>query len=317
MTVLFVLVVAAALAADPQISPGLVVQPRAVSSFSGEPTLDLAVQRVRPALRGSTENNRSSFFVQAELAGTARLLDAVVVVKPMDGFELHAGRFLVPISRAQLTPVPKLQFQGFSEGTNAVRHGRDAGAMVHAFGADERIDFRGGLFQSATSELNGTRPLAVARLASDLVGRVPLDATRQTTSADPTDPALALGIAGALGSDTRARDLAVLRTVVLAGELAGSVGRSRIQAEAFARSWSDGAREEGAYVQASIGIAPSVEWAGRADLLVADVQTWTGQSELLWYQDGNHLRTSLEYTWRRVEGGAPTQQLALQEQLWF
>ncbi len=300
------------------IRPGLLVNPRAVSNLDEEPSLQLSLQRVRPLLRGTILGPTASYFVQAELVGDApRLLDAIVDVRPVEGLEVSAGRFLVPFTRTQLTPVPLLQFQNFSNSANNERHDRDVGVQVRAFPLDGRLDARVGLFQGPTTDPNDPHPVAFGHVSFDLLGRVPLNETDAATAPDGDD-GLSVGAGGSAGTDVRARDGAILETTAGGLDVAARVGPARLQAELLGRRWSDGVRELGGYAQASVAPLPELELAGRVDDLSVDgVDTWTAQGLVSWYADGNHLRLSLEYSRVMPEGQPPSNALGLQQQLWF
>ncbi len=295
--------------------PGLLLD-TVIEARLDDPEVGMRMQRVRPVLRGTLRGDDARYFVQAELAGEVSLLDAVVQLKPREGWRIDAGRFLVPFSRAQSTPVPKLLFHGFSVSTGSVRHGRDVGVQMLTHTKDDRVDVRVGVFPGLLGDADAKHPLAYGRLVVDLVGRVPLDETWNGT--DPDAPGgLSLGLGGFGGRDRRAHDDQQLGTEGVGGELVARVGRARLQSEVFARRWADGQTEVGGYGQLSVAPLDRLEVGARFDAWSADESQLTAQGLVAWYVDGNHLRLSLQGSWQRAGAGEPTVGVAVQQQLWF
>ncbi|TNE84551.1 MAG: hypothetical protein EP330_29115 [Deltaproteobacteria bacterium] len=308
------LLFAIAFAEEPAITldPGLLVDLRAFVADHKQAGLQL--QRIRPAARGQLLDGQVRYVVQAELAGEApSLLDAVIQVRPIEGLSVQGGRFLVPYSRSQLTPVPKLQYHGFSPSADAERHGRDVGVQV----AYDRglADVRAGVFRAASA--GGGHPLVVGRAAFDLVGEVPLDEGDVAVRPDGED-GFSVGFGARLGGDLRPSDLALLDSVGGAVDLATRLGPTRWQAEGFLRRWEDGVVQGGGYLQGSVCPVPKLELGSRVDLWRQEgVDAWTVQGLGSWYAQGHHARLSLQAQTGRVGDGEPTYSVALQPQVWI
>jgi len=304
---------------DPEglsLRPGLLVDVRGGHGFGGAPVPLFGLQRVRPTMRGTLLGDRASYVLQAEMVPEPQLLDAVIDVRVMRGLRVQAGRFLLPFSRTQLTPVPKLLFHGFSPSANAVRGGRDVGVQLRSKMGP--VDLRAGAFQGPSPlEDGGAAPQGVAHLGVDLVGAVAYDETG-AANRPSKDPGLAVGTSVATGPTRRLRDDRVWNAQTVGADTAATLGPARLQAEVFLRAWADGARDLGGYAQASVSPIERTELAARIDRQVTDPGgVWTVQGLASWYQDGNHLRLSLQYELLQADGEAPAHTIALQQQLWF
>ncbi|MCB9674378.1 MAG: hypothetical protein H6737_04630 [Alphaproteobacteria bacterium] len=320
-----ILALFAAWAADPlvlgdpngvSVKPGLLLNARVTSTLTDEPDLALQVQRFRPNLRGTILGQKARFFAQAELAGTISMLDAVVQLQPVPWFEVWAGRFLVPSSRAQLTPVPKLQYHAFAPSTVSEHRTRDVGVQLRAIPAEGRLDARIGVF-SGLSDADTSRPFLFSRVSFDVVGKVPLDET-QVINAPDGDPGFSIGAAASYGDDLRRTDEAIVLARMVAADAALRVWHIRVQTEGFARNWDDGQTDLGAYLQASVAPIDVLEVGSRFDMLESTTSQWTMQGLVAWYPKGDNLRTTLQYTWQQPDTKQPaSQSVAIQQQLWF
>lgn len=317
MIALLALAFGAPVLGDPDgisVQPGLLLQTRiSVDSLTdGAPTF--AMQRVRPVLRGTIDGSKATWFVQTELAGTVSLLDAHVDLTPFDGFTVRAGRFLVPFSRAQTTPVPKLQYHGFSRSTDAMDHGRDIGLQVGLHPAESPIHGQLGVFQGG-GELDRAHPLVVGHLDADVIGVTPWDETAAITDPDGA-PAWSVGLGGIEGVQPHPDGTTELGLTV-GLDTAARIGPVRAQAEAFWRRWKGGSTDLGGTAQASVRVAHPVELGARGDLLELDgARIWTVETLANVYLKGDHLRLGLVGTARVTEDGL-SEAVALQEQLWF
>jgi hypothetical protein len=296
------------------VRPGLLLDVRGGRVVDGPPMPLVMLQRVRPALRGTLLGKKAGYVLQAEMAPTPSLLDAVVHVSPVEWLRVDAGRFLVPFSRSQLTPVPKLLFHGFSRSADAERYGRDVGLQLHSDPGP--LEVRAGVFQGAALVEDGGPPIAIAHVGLDLVGHIPYDETQAGVDPDGAS-GWVIGASGATGPVRRVTDDAVWDAQTVGADTAVRLGPTRLQAELFFRAWEDGDREVGAYGQASVAPIPRTELAARVDHQSATQQVWTVQGLASWYQDGDHLRLSLQYEWLQLEDNVPTHTFSVQQQLWF
>jgi hypothetical protein len=294
--------------------PGLLLDVRLGHSFETTPMPLLTMQRARPLIKGTLLGDKAGYWVQGELAGDVRLLDAFVHVQPMKGLRFDAGRFLVPFSRAQTTPVPKLLFQEFSRSTEAVRYDRDVGAQVTV--TPGPIDWMAGVFQGPSEVVEAIKPVAFTHLGVNLIGKVPYDETQLGQDPDGED-GLAMGLSGAAGHFLRPADGVTIEAETVGADVATRIGPTRLQAEGFVRNWSDGQVDHGAYAQVSVSPEKHVELATRIDTQFALARTWTAQGLVTWYQDADHLRLNAEYTYSQVPNVPASHTIALQQQLWF
>lgn len=303
---------------DPEaisVQPGLLLQTRLTVDGQADWTPALGMQRVRPVLRGTVDGHKVTYSLQTELAGTVALLDAQVDVRPVEGLTISAGRFLVPFSRAQLTPVPKLQYHGFSTSTTAMQHGRDVGVQVGIAPAEARVQGQLGVFEG-TGSLEAVRPLVVGHLDVALIGRTSYDETAAVTDPDGP-PSWAVGAGAIAGVQHRPGDDADLEAETLGLDSAWRAGPVRMQGEAFWRRWKDGLVDLGGTTQVSVRIGRIVELGSRGDLLQVDgAHTWTAEGLANVYGKGDHLRVGALVTVRSTPDGA-SEAFALQQQLWF
>lgn len=181
-----ILLLGLALAAEVTVDRGVVVETdeghRAELHLLVDQQLELSeegpgwnLQRVRPDLRVGLATVPLKVRVQTELANTPSLLDATVDLGP-DWLHLRVGRMLMPTGRAQLTPVPKLAFQGFSTSSNQSRVGRAVGAMALATGSVGEVQV--GLFGEDAN-------VVAVRGAVNVVGHVPYDELAVLTAGAP------------------------------------------------------------------------------------------------------------------------------------
>lgn len=295
-----ILMAAVAMAGNPMVlgdpdgisvKPGLLVNVRAAVDREGS---SIALQRARPVLRGTVWGDKATYFFQAELLNQPSVLDAVIQVNPTPALSVHAGRMLVPTTRSQATPVPKLMFHGFSSSNNRVRGGRQVGVQAlfeppdHPFHAYAGVFEGGGLF---------------ARATLDVFGRLPLN---ETAAATEPDGETAWSVGASVSHQPSEEDA---NRRVVGVDTAFRAGPMRFQAEGFYDS-GDQVPSWSGYGQVSVAPVPELEVAVRADTSLYGRPTLDGLVNV--YLSENHLRLGLQGT---VLGADYT--LALQQQLWF
>lgn len=260
----------------------------------------LALQRLRPDLHLGFGSIPVRARVQTELAGDVRLLDAYVDLGSKEAF-VRIGHALVPTGRAQMTPIPKLQFQGFAASTTTVQAGRELGVQGHAQAGP--VLAQGGVF---TMRSDGDAPWhAVARTVFDIAGGVPYD---ETSALDgQAEPGVALG--------TSAQWSSVDEVGTLAGEIAAQVGRVRVQAEGFMTT-ND---RRGVYGQVTCTLWPErVDIAARIDHLASKTDVREGAETMASvYFAGPHLRVQTGYRLDWGGMGEVAQRVILNGQLWL
>lgn len=138
------------------------------------------LRRARMDLKG----NFTSFFsyrLQADFAGSAKLLDAYAEIKISDYFQVTVGQFRIPFSMENLTSMNKFELIDFSQAVDAFtargkdvignQNGRDigvqvGGAMVKS-GTANIVEYRLGIFNGTGINMADT-----ANEAKDIVGRL-------------------------------------------------------------------------------------------------------------------------------------------------
>ncbi len=310
---------------------------------------------VRPYLRAHVLVPWVRLFVQAELAGTPRLLDLELDVQPMPWLGLKFGQFVTPFSRAFMTMVPKFLMPTLSIANTYYRADRDTGVMLYGMPAQGRLEYFAGVFNGngIDKTTNDNREFSyVARFAGtpfgdapNTTGHVHYDDT--PTLAGPVRPTLQLGINGSYNHTaptTQVIDAATMQFVtrplethrLLTGGIDGQfrVSYFVLQGEFFIRRDApDNARpvvSMGGSAQTSVMLVPKwFELAARfalvnlnvADAVPAQIETYELQAAT--YPIGNHLKGIVSYTLGRSRGallGYPdgfSHTVLAQAQLWL
>ncbi len=246
-----------------------------------------SVNLVRPQLAMSAFDGLIRAYIQPELAGVPRLLDAQLELVPDPAFALRVGQYRTPFSRAWITSIMQMELpdrgviaNNFS--TDPASAGRDTGAMVYGTPLDGLIEYYAGVFNGSgiDGRLGDTPvPMVVGRFVVTPLGQMPYS---QTPSLDHDDMAsLSFGINGYY----RENEVEVMGTNVndqigsSAGDVAVAFGTFYLQAEGFYRTerlatvtnWTTA---WGAYAQAGLFVLPRVlDVSARGSWADADVDT--------------------------------------------
>ncbi len=318
----------------------LVVQSRFDASFGpGPDALDFRVPLVRPALRGNVLRPWITYFVQAELAGSARVLDAEVTAHPVPWFGVRFGQFIPPFTRQFLEPPFRLLFPDFAASNATFRVDRSRGVEVFGNTPNGRLEWHAALTDANTisaASNEGDHVRAYARLAATPWGR---NAYTETPGADGAPDYFTVGLNGTWATVNRATSQAPMSptvgvaTATYGVDLSLHAGRLFAQAEGYLRSTGDGQGGTtwagGGYAEAGVTlITQRLELAVRGDMLAADLSSGNGltrRAELVvaGYALGNHLKAQLRGAVTVADPGstvAPVgtgEQLTLQTQLFF
>lgn len=283
-------------------------------------TDEFAVPLVRPYLKAHLLRPWFSVFLQPEIAGPSpKLLDFEVDVHPLDELGVKVGQFITPFGRSFMSPVPKLQLQGFALASEVFRANRDTGVMVYGAALGGRLEYFAGGFNGNGIGQPGNDDsslLWVGRLAGTLFGRPP--STKGHVKYDETvalagdcPPTLMLGVNGYTNRTTpavtSAAPVPASSTVDTAGaDLAFAWRRVFAQAEGFLqRTTPDGGTLRSRWgwdAQVGVFVLPGrLEVAARASMVrfaVDDPSSWLTQADaqLAWYLAGNHVKALLRYT---------------------
>lgn len=284
-----------------------------------------SLRKARPTLRMGAFDGLLSAFVQPELAGDPRLLDAELGVHLLPELNLRFGQFVTPHSRGFITPVPKLQFIDFGRVESEFRADRDMGLSVEGALFDGDLEYAAGIFNG-----NGIEPrlgdgyMWVGRLVANPFGPVPYDETLPLTQ--PESPfRLAVGWNG-FGRRRAREEMSTRRDYVTGPDLFIVFRGFTLLAEAFRRFRAeDGHTIDawGSYVQAGYFVVPRwVEIAGRAGFMDLDInapnQTQASyEGALNIYPVGNHFKIQLRYVHARGEAvpADPAHRVTVQTQL--
>lgn len=296
------------------VQPGLLVWTRFedVVNDAGN-KVAFSVPLLRPTLRAHFFRPWISIFVQPELAGTPRMLDFELDLHPVDEVAVKLGQFLTPFSRAFLTPVPKLQFQGFTQANVVFRSDRDTGAMVYGTFFTGRLEYYAGIFNGNGLNFGSNdnpQLLWSGRLAGTLFGTPPpakgspkYDET--AALAGTQAPTLMIGADGYINRvSTTGQADQIKRTASV--DLAFVWKRFFAQSEGYYQTIDtvDGGllTRYGADAQAGFFIMPgTLDLAGRFSWVhfdQKDPSAWLvqGDAQLGWYLVGNHLKALARYT---------------------
>lgn len=302
-------------------------------------SLDFRVPVVRPQLRGNVLRPWITFFVQPELAGTPRILDAEVTVTPTPWFGVRVGQFIPPFTRQFLTPPFRLLFSDFALSNTVFRVDRSRGVELFGQAPTGRFEWHAAI-TDATTIASPTNEADHVRL----YGRVAFTpwghgAYTETPGVEGVGDFFTVGLNASWATINRPTNqdpmapLAGVGTTSAGLDLALHAGPLFAQAEVYARGLDDarGATtwSAGGYGEAGVTVVPRhLEVAARGDLLTTDVSNGTGLTRrveglVAGYLDGLHLKAQLRYAYTDADPGSPaapvgsTHQLTLQTQLFF
>ncbi|MFO0646331.1 MAG: porin [Polyangiales bacterium] len=306
---------------------------------SGTDSIDFRVPVVRPQLRGNVLRPWITFFVQPELAGAPRLLDAEVTVSPSPWFGVRFGQFIPPFTRQFLTPPFKLLFSDFAMSNTVFRVDRSRG--LELFGQAPSGHFE---WHAAVTDANTIAATANEADHVRLYGRVAFtpwgrNAYTETPGVEGLGDFFTVGLNATWATVNRPTStdamapLAGVGTTSAGLDLALHAGPVFAQAEGYVRGLDDAqgstAWSAGGYGEAGVTVVPRrVELAARGDVLAANVSTGAGLTRraeglVAAYFDGIHLKAQLRYAYTDADPGSPvapvgsSHQLSLQTQLFF
>lgn len=262
------------------------------------------------------------FFFQPEFAVTPRVLDLELTLQPWEALGLRVGQLQPAFSRAWLSPVPKLQFQGFTVANTLFRPDRQAGALLFGAFFGGRLEYFAGVFDGVginRTANDNAHMMWNARLAGTVFGTPPgnkghvkYDETAHL--AGDLSPTLLVGVDGYINRVSAAvvGDIVGIETVehqVLSADLSFAWKRFFAQAEGYlmhsvpiANSLQGEVLRSGVDVQAGFFVIRSVlEVAGRFSWLHFSnhrAGSWMvqGDAQLNYYVAGNNLKVGVRYT---------------------
>ena len=275
--------------------------------------LQLRAHLFRPWLR---------LFFQPEFSVAPRVLDLEFIVQPWEQLGLKVGQMQPAFSRAWLSPVPKLQFQGFTPANTFFRPDRQAGALVFGSFFGGRLEYFAGVFDGVgINRTANDNPHLMwnARVAGTLFGtpantkaHVKYDETAHLSGDAP--PTLMVGIDGYVNRVTNPATGAnggaeVVEQQVASADLSFTWQRFFAQAEGYlmrsvpiANSLSPETLRSGFDFQAGFFLIRSVlELAGRFSWLhaannIAGHWLVQGDGQLNYYVAGNNLKIGARYS---------------------
>lgn len=233
---------------------GARVQVRYTHPLEGADGRSVQVRRARLSLRGQAYRH-FDYLIQTELAGgSARLLDAFVVLQPDPAVGLWVGQGKAPFGRQQLTSSGALQFVDRTIVDSRFSAGRQQGAALVGRPADGRLEYAVGVYNGQginQAENANDRFMNVARLVATPLGPLP---PTEGALARPDGPRLSLGVAGLRNTEGEGEDERQIRR--LNGEVAFALHGLSLVGELY-REWAEGAngteeRTDGAYVQGGL-----------------------------------------------------------------
>ena len=225
-----------------------------------------SVPLARIALATSVFDGLVRFFIQPELAGTPRLLDAHLDVVIDPALALRVGQFRTPFSRSFITSILALQFPDRGAVVNAFHANRDTGIMLYGRPFGGLLEYDVGVFNG--SGINGRlgdtpAPMVVGRLAVTPFGSMPYAEVPSLVADDPAG--MMIGVNGyfrELAPDPAMPNV-VQQTASGGADVAFAWGPFSLQTEAFLRWERVGvvdpfAMSWGVYGQAGIFVVPQI-----------------------------------------------------------
>lgn len=114
-----------------------------------------------------------SVTIQPELAGTPRLLDAILAVRVSARHELTLGRYRTPFTRTTIIGLPGMDVTRRGVLDTSLGFDRQSGLMTTSTSADSHWDVRLGLFDARATSTARLRPLGTARVVYSPFGAAP------------------------------------------------------------------------------------------------------------------------------------------------
>lgn len=286
-----------------------------------------SVPLVRPQLALSAFDGLVRAFIQAELAGAPRLLDAQLELAPDPAFAIRVGQYRTPFTRAFGQSLMQLDFPDRGFVANQLNPGRDIGLMIYGTPLDGSIEYYAGVFNGSgiDGRIGDTPvPMVVGRFVVVPVGKLPYT---QTPSLDADYPE---GLAIAVNGYYREREVGAgtpprptnQQTGAAGTDVAVAYGPFYFQAEGFLQDQRFGlaawTTSLGAYAQAGLFVIPRIfEASARAgcidpnidagpDLVQTYEAAFSGYFALDGATFGQHLKLVINY---RFADNAGTAQL--------
>lgn len=225
-----------------------------------------SVPLARIALATSVFDGLVRFFIQPELAGTPRLLDAHLDVVIDPALALRVGQFRTPFSRSFITSILALQLPDRGAVVNAFHANRDTGIMLYGRPFGGLLEYDVGVFNGSgiDGRLGDTpAPMVVGRLAITPFGSMPYAEVPSLVEDDPAG--LMIGVNGyfrELAPDPAMPNV-VQQTASGGADVAFAWGPFSLQTEAFLRWQRVGvvdpfAMSWGVYGQAGVFVVPRI-----------------------------------------------------------
>jgi len=274
-----------------------------------ETDLEASVPVGRIFATGSLLDSKLHFFAQPEFAGSkVRLLDLFAEWHFDPAFQLRAGQFRTPYSRAFITPLTNLELPTRGLLIDHFGQGRDTGVMASGSLASDFFHYDLAVVNGATiNDHRGDRdaPAVIARTEFNFGDPVPRDQAPSLVLDDPHGVTLGFGgafsrraVRGPTGTSTEELWNA-------AADVAWMHGPISLRTEGFFRSAHRSPRAAnafGVYAQLGVFVLPrQLEVGGRAGWLTdgPDVQTYEAFVASYWktpsYTLGHHLKTIFAY----------------------
>lgn len=162
---------------------------------ANNPNDTFILRRARLIFEGKF-NNRFSYVVQPELAGSIQILDANVNVAFSPAFNVRVGKFKTPVGLEQLQSDPVAFFNERSVATNLTPN-RDVGIQVQGEGLDKTLNYAVALLNGVPDGGNSTT--GGADFDSDKTIAVRLFATPFAADQESALNGLGVGVAASVG----------------------------------------------------------------------------------------------------------------------
>ncbi len=234
---------------------GFFAQGRHTTQIGEDPSRGFQLTRIRPVTQARLWDGLVALFMQPELAGSASLLDADVVLDIHPAFKLDLGQFRPYASRGFRIGLPFTTIIDRGPVNDAFRVDRDLGITVFGLPFDGRLEYYFGAFNGDGRNVvrNGDgQMLYTARVVAAPLGAMPYSQTRYLGA--ERDLRLAIGLNGytnirpdtedvvdPLTGETTTLELTDQRIVGASADFAASVSIVGIEAEGF---WRRGYRPD-------------------------------------------------------------------------
>ena len=316
---------------------GFFGQGRHTTQIGEDPSRGFMLTRARPVTQARLWDGLVSLFVQPELAGSASLLDADVVVDVHPAFKLDLGEYRPYASRAFRIGLPMTTILDRGPVNDAFRVDRDLGITVFGLPFDGRLEYYFGAFngdgRNVIRNADG-QMLYTARVVAAPLGAMPYTQTRYL--GDERDLRLAIGLNGftnirpdtedvvdPITGETTTLELADQRIVGASADFAASVSIVGIEAEGF---WRRGYRPDrtDTYAWGSYGMVSVLAMPKRRDVGMrvgamrreSDAEAFMPlEPGLGLYLYGNHAKLQFRYKCDIVPGDETCQRHEMTGQL--